>query len=81
MELLQGLYDLRDYIDQKIDYLETTPVTDGVHTVLINDQVIKLLNGIKTELENVINGILFNNHTQSEAIEYYTKHQHKGDSE
>ena len=39
--------DIIRYINEKIKYLEETVVTDGVHNIPINQQVIDLLNDIK----------------------------------
>lgn len=36
-----------DYIQERLDFLEKNVVTDGVHPVPINSQVIALLIGIK----------------------------------
>lgn len=45
--------DVLNFIQEKLDFLDNNVVTDGVHSVSINDQVIELLNNIKDYVESL----------------------------
>lgn len=45
---------IKDYIDTKIQYLKEHTVTDGVHSIPINDQVITLLEDIKSFIDKEV---------------------------
>lgn len=42
-----------DYIQERLDFLEKNVVTDGVHSVPINGQVIALLVGIRDYINSL----------------------------